>query len=267
MARLERELAETLRRARGGEATPEVLLRLGRLHMRAGQLGDARAAFARARETIRAGSPLVRDGAGEVAGLHPLWTELDEALAVVDAQLGREERAARRRELQARLERQGHLPREDHDALIRLEVADGLAVHREEPRCPACDGPIRFDESGAARCARTGRGGDLCRHTDAVGLFACAGCGLVVRAWSERPLRAGDPREPPMVQPERGRCPRCGGRVADWSRHFLRCPKARPADFPRCDVCRGRGHHARTLRCPRCRTAVAEVPCAERRGK
>lgn len=265
--RLQEDLARTLRQVQGGEATPEALLRLGRLYLRAGQPREARDAFDGAREAIRAGSALIRDGAGEVAGLHPLWTELDDAIAAVDTLIARQERTARRSELLRQLEGQGRLSAPDHDALIRLEVADGLPIHPEQPRCPACDGRVEVGEDGGARCARSGQDGDLCRHTDATGLFACPGCGLVVRAWSERPLRGEDPYEPPHVEPERARCPHCSGRVADWGKHFRRCPKARPAEFPRCEVCRKRGFHARSLRCPRCRTAVAEVACGEPRGK
>ncbi len=261
MGRLEEELARLERQVRGGEATPEVLVRLAQAYLRADRPGAAGDAFARARDALSAASPLVRDGAGEVAGLHPLWEEVREGLTLAEERAGLAARDERRRALVARLER-GELTRAEHEELIGLEVADRLPIHPQVPACPACEGPVAATAEGGVACARSGQDGDLCRHTDARGLFACTGCGLVVRAWSERKLRP-DPKEPPLVRPGKARCPFCSGGVVDWGKHFLRCPRARPADFPRCERCRRRGFHRRALQCPRCQARVTELECAE----
>ncbi|RMG12089.1 MAG: hypothetical protein D6731_14550 [Planctomycetota bacterium] len=202
------------------------------------------------------------DGA---ADLHPLALEVDGLLEQARARAEGAARAARRRELLAALEA-GELDAAGHDELIRLEVRDGLPLHREPPRCPACAGPMSEPRAdGTVRCARSGEGGDLCRHTDAEGLYACPACGLVVRAWAEGSLPPS-PHEPPLVRPERTQCPHCSGRVADWQRHVRRCPKARPVDFPRCAVCDRRGFHRASLRCPRCAAEVARTLCGEPKG-
>lgn len=232
-------------------------LRLGQLQLRAGRVAEAREALERARAVM---PPLQATSEGGV-DLRAEWTELQEQLEALGGETAGLARQRRREELLARLPA---LSWPEHDELIRLEVQDGRPLHPQAPRCPACQGPVRSDEHGL-RCARSGREGDVCRHTDAKGLHACAACGLVLRAWDPRTrgrLEA-DPCEPPLGTPEKARCPRCQGAVADWRRHFLRCPKARPADFPVCRTCGKRGHHQRSIRCPRCRAEVVSAPCLE----
>jgi hypothetical protein len=261
--RLDEELGRLERAVQGErEPPPELLVRLGRLYMRADRAEDAAETFARAREAL--GATLRRPDGG--LELNPLTEEVDEALAQVRAVVADHTQRARRRELVALLEA-GELDRAGHDELIRLEVAAGVEVHPEEPTCPACEGPTSAPAGdGTVACGRSGRDGDLCRHTDAKDLYACETCGLVVRLWREGKLRV-DAHEPPLVRPDRSRCRHCDGRIASWKNHFMRCPKARPADFPICPVCDRRGFHAAELRCPRCRGKVAETLCGEPRAK
>lgn len=244
--RLDDEIAAAEREARAGRGEPALLLRLAQLYLRAGRLEPAREALVDARGRL---SPVVegQDGAVDLAAL---WDEVDTLLEQVDRDVALRDRDARRLELTARLE-QGGLGREEHDELIRLELELHVPVHPEPAACPACRGPLADDpDGGGVRCARSGRDGDLCRHVDARDLYRCDGCGLVVRAWAReaqgrfRP----DPAEPPLGTLSRPRCPLCSGPVADWSQHAFRCPKAASAaQFPKCPVCRQRGHHARTL--------------------
>jgi len=260
---LDREIAHYERLAQA-EATPEVLIRLGELHLRADDEPAALRAYRHALEL----TGVVPDYGGGV-DLHPLrpmiLKTIEELEQRINAAAGRAAGLERRAALLLRLDQ---LTREEHDELIRLEVALEVEVHPEEPRCPACQGPMAEGaEAGTVICARSGADGDLCRHTDARRLYACDGCGLVVRAWVERKIRNLDPFEPPLLKPERNRCPHCNGRVADWRRHVRNCPRARPAEFPICDVCRKRGYHRSPLRCPRCKTLVGETPCAQKRGR
>lgn len=260
--RLDDEIAAAEREARGGRGAPALLLRLAHLYVRAGRLEPAREALVEA----RGGLNPVAEGQDGSVGLAALWDEVDGLLEQVEGDLVLRDRDTRRHDLSGRLE-QGGLTRAEHDELIRLELAAGAPPSREPPLCPACRGPLADDpDGGGVRCARSGREGDLCRHVDARDLYRCGGCGLVVRAWSReaqgrfRP----DPAEPPVGALSRPRCPLCNGAVADWSQHAFRCPRAASAaQFPKCAVCRQRGHHARTLTCPRCRGEVASVPCLE----
>ncbi len=265
MARIDEEISRLERRVRGGDATPEALLRLGQVYLRADRAQAAQEVLAQAQERISAGSAVVWDAAGEVAGLHPLWDEVRETLQQAQTRVEERLRASRRAALLELVEA-GRATRAQHDELIRLEVADGEPLHPELPACPACAGPVLRGADGQVRCARSGKNGDLCRHIDATGLYACPSCGLVVRRWNARQLRP-DPHEPPLVRPDRARCGFCGGGVVDWAKHFLHCPKARPGDFPRCSACSGRGFHRRALTCPRCRARVGDVACAEPKAR
>ncbi len=259
MRGLDREIADAERQARAGQADPAGLARLGQLYLRAGRPEDARGAFERARAAL---PPLVAGPDGELE-LTALWTEVNDGLTAAEAALERAARLAERAALVARLEAGGLEPAL-HDALVRLEVALGLPLHPEPRRCPACLGPLADDPAGGVRCARSGRGADLCRHTDARDLYACAGCGLVVRAWGERKgrFKPGE-HEPPLGRVARPRCPFCQGPVASWPQHLLRCPRARPGEFPVCGRCRKRGVHEASVRCPRCDAEVATAPCLE----
>ncbi len=260
--RLDDEIAAAEREARAGRGDPVLLARLARLYLRAGRLEPAREALVDARGRL---SAVVEDQHGEAA-LDALCDEVDELLEQVDRDLAARERDGRRLELTARLE-QGGLGRAEHDELIRLELEAGVPVHPTPSACPACGGPLADHPDGAGvRCARSGRDGDLCRHVDARDLYRCEGCGLVVRAWAREAQGRlkPDPAEPPLGTLTRPRCPLCNGPVADWAQHAFRCPRATSAaQFPRCGVCRQRGHHARTLTCPRCRAEVGSVPCLE----
>lgn len=273
---LDEELARLERAIAGGDDTPDAALRLGQLYLRAGRAREAAAALTRAVEGM---PPLAHDGEGRV-DVDPLRVELLELLERARGTESEETRQERLRVLLGELATRGVLDPSAHDELIRLEAAlEGRVSHPETPACPACTGPVLtvpegerhrvygLDERdlgarGQVRCARSGRDGDLCRHTDARNLYACAGCGLVLRAWVGK--QVPDPHEPPLVRPGRSRCKLCGGGVSDWRRHFLRCPRGRPADFPPCEVCGKRGFHARPLACPRCAEEVAWVPCMER---
>ncbi|MGE0711299.1 MAG: hypothetical protein AB7N76_29290 [Planctomycetota bacterium] len=262
----DRRIAELEREAQA-EPTPELLLELAQHYLRLDAPEDALVAYRHALE-LTAG--VVQDLAGGHE-LHPLRETIVDGIKELEERVQsatlRQARLAEHAALLAALER-GPLAREAHDRLLRLEVALGLPLHPEPPRCPACAGPIADHptQEGAVRCARSGRDGDFCRHTDANNMFACPGCGLVVRAWNERLIRDLDEHEPPLLRPERVRCPHCNARVADWSHHYRRCPKARPADFPVCTLCRKRGYHRSPLHCPRCRTVVGETPCSRKRG-
>jgi hypothetical protein len=262
---LDREIAH-LERAACTEPTPELLLRLAQLHLRA---DDPHSALRAYREVLGLAG-VVDDLAGGVI-VHPLRDQALLAIERLEASLADEEQRAA---FTLRLQRllgllaEDQLAPDQHDELIRLEVSLGLEVHGQTPACPACGGAVAPSDTpeGSVRCARSGEGGDLCRHTDATHMFACPCCGLVVRAWNERKIRNLDPLEPPLLKPERARCPHCSSRVASWLRHFRRCPEARPVDFPVCGVCRKRGFHRSSLRCPRCATIVGETPCAAKRG-
>lgn len=260
--RLDDEIAAAEREARAGRGEPALLVRLAQLYLRAGRLEPAREALLDARGRL---SAVVETQDGE-AELDALCDEVDELLDQVDRDLAARDRDARRLELATRLE-QGGLPRAEHDELIRLELEAGVPLHPEAAACPACGGGLADDpDGGGVRCARSGRDGDLCRHVDARDLYRCGGCGLVVRAWARETQGRfkPDPAEPPLGALSRPRCPLCNGPVADWSQHAFRCPKATSAaQFPKCSVCRQRGHHARTLTCPRCRAVVGSVPCLE----
>ena len=175
--------------------------------------------------------------------------------------MAREERAERRQELLAVLAERGLDP-PSHDELIRIELQDGYPLHPEPARCPACQGPLE-QVGEMVRCARSGTGGDLCRHTDAQGLHQCARCGQILRAWSTKTKLVPQPHEPPLGVAGKTRCPHCQGNVVSWIKHFRRCPQARPADFPVCLHCRKRGHHQRALQCPRCAHEVLRVDCLE----
>lgn len=257
------ELAALERAARAGTADAEGLARLGQAYLRLGRVEDALRAFTAARERLPS-SLVEREDGVEVA---TLWEELVELVAACEARLADRARGARREELVARLAADRALPPPLHDELVRLEVALGLPPTPEPAACPACRGPLVEDpDRPGVRCARTGVDGDLCRHMDAVDLFRCGGCGLVLRAWSQETqgrLRP-DPAEPPVGHLRRPRCQACGGSIADWRAHVFRCPRARAADFPRCAACRQRGHHARVVACPRCKAEVTTVPCLER---
>jgi hypothetical protein len=256
---LERQIADLERELRTGQAEPEALLRLGRLYLRAGRSRASRDALRQARERL---NPLAQRTDGGVE-LRAEWTELQEELERVEADVAREERSERRAELLARLAEQGLDPA-SHDELIQIELTDGYELHPEPARCPACQGPLaRVGEE--VRCARSGRQGDLCRHTDAQGLHQCDRCGQVLRAWSVKTKGKliPNPHEPPLGLAGKPRCAHCDGLVADWRRHYMHCPKARPRDFPVCDHCRKRGFHARMLECPRCRHPVVQVDCLE----
>lgn len=260
--RLDDEIAAAEREARAGRGDPSLLVRLAHLYLRVGRLDGARQALVDARARL---SAVVHGANGEV-DLDALCVEVDALLEQVDRDVALRDRDGRRLELVARLE-QGGLSPAEHDELIRLELEAGVPLHPEPPVCPACRGPLAEDpDGGGVRCARSGRDGDLCRHVDARDLYRCAGCGLVVRAWAREAQGRlkPDPAEPPLGTLSRPRCPLCNGPVADWSQHAFRCPRATSAaQFPRCPVCRQRGHHARTLGCPRCRAVVGSVPCLE----
>lgn len=270
---LDDEISRVERQVRGGDVDPELALRLSQLFLRADRPVDAHRTLSQAADLLgQANARVVYDAAGQIE-VNPVWHTIREELERVGELAGIRERAERRRVLTGQLEASG-LNAEEHDELIRLEVGAGVPVHGMAPSCPACRGPIApappTDADGepqenTIRCARSGVDGDLCRHTDAKGLFACPCCGLVVRAWNERKLKP-DPFEPPMLQPEKAHCPLCNGGITIWKKHFLKCPKGRPAAFPVCGVCRKRGFHRRQLRCPRCTTVVGETPCMERRG-
>lgn len=260
--RLEDEIAAAERDARGGRADPALLVRLAQLYVRAGRAEQARATLLEARG-LQTPVAEAEDGSVELAAL---WHELDELLQQVDADLALRAREARRLEL-VRLLEGGGLSRAEHDELLRLELQDGLPLHPEPARCPACKAPLADNEDGGVRCSRSGRDGDLCRHVDVRDLYRCGACGLVVRAWSREAQGRfkPDPHEPPLGSLSRSRCPHCGGPVADWSKHAFTCPRTGgdASKFPRCTVCRQRGHHARELTCPRCHGLVATVPCLE----
>jgi len=259
MRRLEEQIAAAEREAES-RGDPRDLVRLGQLYLRAGRPEAAHDVLLRAREAL---PPLARtiDGTTELSAD---WTDLLERLAAVEAEVGRLRRGRRREALLERLRGEGLDPTA-HDELIRLEVEDEVEVHPETPRCPACAGAIRETTAGGVRCARSGSGADLCRHTDASDLFACGRCGLVLRAWSQKEQgRLGrDPHEPVLGVVAKPRCALCGGGIVSWTKHFLRCPQGRPRDFPICPHCRKRGFHERSIRCPRCRTDVTSVPCLE----
>lgn len=257
---LDAEIQALLRALEGTPADWCAWLRLGQLQLRAGQPEAAQEALERARTHM---PPLVTTSDGGV-DLREEWDALVEQLAALETETAGLLRQRRREALSAALASTG-LTRELHRELIALEVQDRRPIHPETPVCPACQGPVRETEHGV-RCARSGQGGDVCRHTDAKGLHACPGCGLVLRAWDPRTkgrLPEDDPCEPPLGLPGKSRCPRCQGAVADWKRHFLRCPKGRPKDFPVCRTCGKRGHHAREIRCPRCQAEVVSAPCLE----
>lgn len=265
---LDADIARLERQVGSGETTADLLLRLGQLYLRADRPRQARDTLIQAQEVL---PTLIRTMDGEIAGIDPLHDQIEEALQRAQELAQTREESERREALTRQLERDGLAP-DEHDELIRLEVAAGLTLHKQTPICPACEGPVapvppkegEEAKEGMIRCARSGQDGDLCRHTDAEGLFACSTCGLVVRPWNYRRKLKPDPKEPPVVRPEKARCHLCGCGVADWRRHFLRCPKGRPRDFPRCTVCNSRGFHRRTLRCPRCRAQVGETPCMEK---
>ena len=260
---MDRRIVELLRVAET-EPTPELFLQLGQLFLRDDALAEAQAAFTQGIQTTRA---VVRDLASGEISLDEVRLELQRELEATERALALRGRRDQREALLARLEA---LSLAEHDALIRLEVELGLPIHAEPQRCPACAGPMvpGLEETpGSLRCARTGEGGDLCRHMDAVNLYGCGRCGQVVRAWNDRKPGQDDPHEAPFVRPERTRCPYCKGRVADWTRHYNACPQAAPGRFPRCDVCRQRGFHRRPIRCPRCSAELGETPCAERRRR
>ena len=255
-----------LARLAESEPTPELFLQLGQLYLREDQLAQAQAAFAQGIQTTRA---VVRDLASGEVSLDEVRLELQRELEETARALALRGRRAEREALVARLEAPGLSPSE-HDALLRLEVELGLPLHPEPLRCPACAGPMEAgpqERPGSVRCARTGEGGDLCRHMDAVNLYGCSTCGFVLRAWTDRRPGQDDPHEAPFIRPERTRCPYCQGRVADWTHHYNSCPQASPGRFPRCEVCRQRGFHRRPIRCPRCAGEVGETPCAERRRR
>lgn len=262
---LDRQLAE-LRSLAESEPAPELFLRLGQLHLRSDDPASALVAFERGLSTTRG---VVLDLATGEAQLDQVREALREEATEARALVQLRDQTQTREGMVERLAA-GRLSAQEHDALIRLEVELGLPVHAEAVSCPACNGPLSENpdcEVGSLRCARTGEGGDLCRHVDAVNMFACGGCGLVLRAWLERRPRETDPHEPPFVRPERTRCPHCKGRVADWTQHYNSCPQSPPGHFPRCDVCRQRGYHRRPIQCPRCQAAVGETLCAERRRR
>lgn len=255
-----------LQRLAESEPTPELFLQIGQLCLRGDDPGGALAAFERGLSTTRG---VILDLATGEAELDQVREELREEATQARALLEIRDQTQTREALVARLTA-GQLSAEEHDALIRLEVQLGLPIHAEDPACPACSGPLApvpDCEVGTVRCARTGEGGDLCRHMDAVNMFACGGCGQVMRAWLERRPREQDPHEPIFVRPERTRCPHCQSRIADWTQHYNSCSQAPPGHFPRCDVCRQRGYHRRPLKCPRCHGAVGETLCAERRRR
>jgi hypothetical protein len=258
--RLDEEIAAAEREARAGVADPLGLLRLAQLYLRAGRRADARRILGEARGVVR---PIVegQDGAVEVA---TAWEEVNALLVAIEAEDAADARGAQREALVLRLGSSG-LSQADHEELIRLELQDGVPLHPEPAACPACKGPLATDpRSGAVRCARSGRDGDLCRHTDATDLHRCGSCGLVVRAWAPAlgKLRP-QPNEPPAGVLQRTRCPNCNGPVASWEQHVFRCRKADAASFPRCATCGRRGHHARPVDCPRCKARITVVSCLE----
>jgi len=260
MGRIEEELAALERSVASGDGGPEALSRLGQLYLRVSRPVDAHRVFSEAYEAM---AGVVHDAAGAIE-LNGLRDEIKQSRDLAQELAERSLRDVRRAELVAALAA-GGLEAEGHDELIRLQVQDGLAVSAESPRCPACRGPMAEPaQDGSVMCARSGADGDLCRHVGADGLYACGGCGLVVRGWNERKLGVEDSKEPPFVRPKRSRCTHCLGRVADWKKHFVRCPKARPVEFPVCAVCNRRGFHTTSLECPRCAFTVAELPCMER---
>lgn len=263
---VDRQILE-LSRQLESEPAPEGFLHLGQLYLRQDDLQGARAALLQGLATTQGVVPDLDSGG---LTLHDVRLELQAELESVERALAQRGRRDERAALVARLE-QGGLTPPEHDALIRLEVELGLPLHPEPVQCPACRGPVRPgpdpEAKGSVQCARTGAGGDLCRHMDATNLYGCQGCGLVVRAWTERVPRKSDPHEAPFVRPERTRCPFCNGRVADWTQHYAACPQGRPGRFPRCDVCGQRGFHRRPVRCPRCGQEAGETPCAERRAR
>lgn len=261
----DQELAALEREARAGSADAEGLARLGQSYLRLGRVEDARRTFEAAKAKLP--SSLVHGDDG--VELATLWDELIDLIATCEARLADAQKGARREELVARLAH-GALPVAEHDELVRLELALGLQLHVQPAVCPACRGPLVADAVGlGVRCARTGVEGDLCRHMDADDLFRCGCCGLVVRAWSResqgRPV--AQPGEPPVGLLRRSRCEACGGPVQNWANHVRHCPKAKTADFPRCTSCHQRGHHARVVDCPRCRTEVTKVTCLERQKR
>jgi len=262
---LDRQLSE-LQRLAESEPAPELFLRLGQLHLRSDDPAGALAAFERGLATTRG---VVLDLATGEAQLDQVREELREEASEAQALLQIRDQTQTREALVQRLEA-GQLNPAEHDALIRLEVELGLPLHAQTPSCPACQGPLIENpgcEVHSLSCARTGEGGDLCRHMDAVNMFACGDCGQVMRAWLDRRPREVDPHEPLFVRPERTRCPHCQARIADWTQHYNSCSKAPPGHFPRCDVCRQRGYHRRPIQCPRCKGAVGETLCAERRRR
>lgn len=262
---LDRQISE-LQRLAESEPAPELFLRLGQLFLRSDDPASALSAFEQGLTTTRG---VVLDLASGEAELDSLREELREEALGARALIEIRNRTSRREEWVARLEA-GQLSETEHDALIRLEVELGLKLHPQEAACPSCRGPlvpVPDCPVGTVRCARTGEGGDLCRHIDAVNMFACGGCGQVMRAYLDRRPREADPDEAFLVRPERTRCPNCKGRVADWTQHYNSCPQAPPGHFPRCDVCRQRGFHRRPILCPRCKGEVGETLCAERRRR
>jgi hypothetical protein len=260
MGRIEEELAGLERTVASGDGGPDALSRLGQLYLRVNRPGDAHRVFAEAYEAMQG---VVHDASGSIE-LNALRDEVKESRDLAKELFERSQRDERRAELLEGLD-SGTLEADLQDELIRLQVRDGLAIRAETPRCPACWGPMAEPaQDGSITCARSGTDGDLCRHVGADGLYACGGCGLVVRGWNERKLRVEDSKEPPFVRPKRSRCKHCQGRVADWKKHFVRCPKARPVEFPVCGVCNRRGFHVAALECPRCAFTVAELPCMER---
>lgn len=262
---LDRQLAE-LQRLAESEPTPELFLQLGQVCLRGDDPAGALAAFERGLATTRG---VVMDLATGEVQLDQVREELREEALQAQSLVELRDRTREREAQVARLEA-GQLSAEEHDALIRLEVSLGLPLHAEAASCPACQGglvPVPGCEGGSVRCARTGEGGDLCRHMDAVNMFACGACGQVMRAWLERRPREVDPHEAIFVRPERTRCPHCQSRIADWTQHYNSCSQAPPGHFPRCDVCRQRGYHRRPVKCPRCEATVGETPCAERRRR
>ena len=260
----DREIARLQRQVRSGESTPDLLLRLGQLYLRADCVEEGFKTLSEARARLRT----VSDMAGN--------TDLDPRLESVEEALGRaralsEARSARTRraELAARCEA-GAISADEHEELLRLELAAGAELHPRVPCCPSCGGGVKDlgdpHREGAVRCARSGEDGDYCRHTDAVDLYACPTCGLIVRAHARRRRLKPDPHEPPCVKPERSRCPLCSGRVANWTRHARNCPAAPPQDFPRCPVCQSLGYHERLLVCPCCERLAGRIACFETPG-
>ena len=204
-----------------------------------------------------------RRSSGEVE-LASQWEDLHALLEQAEAELTDALQRQQHQALVARLEAQG-LPPADHEALIRLELERGWPLHPEPAHCPACKGSLAEEAGNKVRCGRSGQGGDYCRHTDEENLYRCGRCGKIARALDRRrgKIYRDDPLEPDLAKVERGRCPLCGGSVADWSRHFFRCPKGSGDQFPRCPVCTKRGFHQRVVRCPRCDDTLTTLACME----